>query len=104
MTTHGSIGSSTMSTFDPENEALASTRQLDQDYMIDNSALRRAFPDFSTGSTRSDISVEVGRGYQYQKVQALVDDSKSRECVGIMMLTATVCVLTGNQRELQREY
>jgi hypothetical protein len=79
MTTHGSIGSSTMSTFDPDNEAIVSTRQLDQDYIIDSTALRKAFPDFSTGSTNSDISVEAGRGYEYQKVSGLVDDSRNRQ-------------------------
>ena len=76
------------SDFDPENEAMMSTRQLDNnshqlpelrasaqkynrfnrpepDFAINTSAIRRAFPDFSQGSTSSDdgnVSIEVGRG------------------------------------------
>ena len=85
--------------FDPENEALSSTRQIDnlaqqlpelrataqkhtpifktqrkeedfaEDYAIDTSAVARAFPDFSQGSSSFDPSpkaespsIEVGRG------------------------------------------
>lgn len=78
-----------MSDFDPENEAMMSTRQLDNnnsqqlpelrgsaqkfrqpsqleaDYAIDTSALGRAFPEFSQGITSSDdgsLSIEIGRG------------------------------------------
>ena len=77
----------TVSDFDPENEAMMSTRQLDNnarklpelrasaqryqkprfpepEYMIDTSALGQAFPDFSQGEStdNSDISIEIGRG------------------------------------------
>lgn len=77
-----------ISDFDPENEAMMSTRQLDNnaqqlpelrasaqkyrrfarpepDYAINTSAIGRAFPDFSQGSTSSDdgsMSIEIGRG------------------------------------------
>jgi len=98
MTTHGSVGSSTMSTFDPDNEAIVSTRQLDQDYIIDNSGLRRAFPDFSTGSTQSDMSVEVGRGYQYQKALCQLEDSRNREFVSLHLVWAVVYMLTDPKR------
>ena len=79
----------TISNFDPENEALMSTRQLDNttqrlpelrasaqkyrrfltgpesDFVIDTSAIGRAFPDFTQGGVSSDdgsISIELGRG------------------------------------------
>ena len=78
----------TVSDFDPENEAIMSTRQLDNnaqqlpdlrasaqkysrftrpepDFAINTSAIGRAFPDFSQGDTSSDddsLSIEVGRG------------------------------------------
>ena len=80
----------TVSDFDPENEAIMSTRQLDNnaqqlpeqrasasaqkysrftrpepDFAINTSAIGRAFPDFSQGGTSSDddsLSIEVGRG------------------------------------------
>ena len=78
----------TVSDFDPENEAIMSTRQLDSnpqqlpelrasaqkysrfarlepDYAINTSAIGRAFPDFSQGGTSSDddsLSIEIGRG------------------------------------------
>ena len=78
----------TVSDFDPENEAIMSTRQLDNnlqqlpelrasaqkysrfarpepDYAINTSAIGRAFPDFSQGGTSSDddsLSIEIGRG------------------------------------------
>ena len=82
----------TTSSFDPENEALVSTRQIDNsaqklpelrasaqkhnrfsqqppqselDYAIDTSALGRAFPDFTQGGSSSDdgsMSIEIGRG------------------------------------------
>ena len=82
----------TTSSFDPENEALVSTRQIDNsaqklpelrasaqkynrfsqqqpqselDYAIDTSALGRAFPDFTQGGSSSDdgsVSIEIGRG------------------------------------------
>ena len=78
----------TVSDFDPENEAIMSTRQLDSnaqhlpelrasaqkysrftrpepDFAINTSAIGRAFPDFSQGGTSSDddsLSIEVGRG------------------------------------------
>lgn len=78
----------TVSNFDPENEAIMSTRQLDNnaqqlpelrasaqkysrftrpepDFAINTSAIGRAFPDFSQGGTSFDedsLSIEIGRG------------------------------------------
>ena len=78
----------TVSDFDPENEAIMSTRQLDNnaqqlpqlrasaqkysrftrpepDFAINTSAIGRAFPDFSQSGTSSDddsLSIEIGRG------------------------------------------
>lgn len=83
-----SFAEDTFSDFDPENEAMMSTRQLDNtterlpalrasaqkyrqytrpesDYAINTSALGRAFPDFTQAGTSSDdgsFSIEVGRG------------------------------------------
>ena len=84
----------TTSSFDPENEALMSTRQLETtaqklpelresaqkynrfsraepqsepDYAINTSAIGRAFPDFTQGGTSSDDgsqSIEIGRGHK----------------------------------------
>ncbi|KAI9715463.1 MAG: hypothetical protein M1812_005939 [Candelaria pacifica] len=85
---HGSVPDTTLSDFDPENEALMSTRQLDNttqrlpelrasakkygrynrpepDFIIDTSAIGRAFPDFTQGGSSSDgstLSIEIGRG------------------------------------------
>lgn len=79
---------STTSDFDPENEALMSTRQLETttqqlpelrasaqkysrysqeepDFAINTSTIGRAFPDFSQGANSSDddsMSIEIGRG------------------------------------------
>ncbi|MCJ1393956.1 hypothetical protein MMC18_006833 [Xylographa bjoerkii] len=79
---------STTSEFDPENEALMSTRQLETtaqrlpelrasaqkygrytqpepDFAINTSAIGRAFPDFSQGGSSSEddsMSIEIGRG------------------------------------------
>ncbi|MCJ1400305.1 hypothetical protein MMC11_003510 [Xylographa trunciseda] len=79
---------STKSDFDPENEALMSTRQLETntqrlpelrasaqkygrysepepDFAINTSAIGRAFPDFSQGGSSSEdesMSIEIGRG------------------------------------------
>ena len=82
----------TNSEFDPENEAIASTRQIDNfsqrlpelrasaqkynnyshpelDYQINTSAIHRAFPDFSQigpssgGEEERSMSIEKGRGY-----------------------------------------
>ncbi|OJD22473.1 hypothetical protein ACJ73_06176 [Blastomyces percursus] len=76
------------SDFDPDHEALVSTRQLDNnyrqplpkrakrhdaqaepesdpDFAIDTSALHRAFPEFSDASSseeEDDMSIEIGRG------------------------------------------
>lgn len=79
----------TASDFDPENEAIMSTRQLDNhsqqlpelrasaqkyrrftqttepDFAINTSAIGRAFPDFSQGGASSEedsVSIEIGRG------------------------------------------
>src|ERR1700722_16235083 len=76
---HGTVSDSTVSDFDPENEAVMSTRQLDlnlsqrlpalrdtakkygrwnggrqQDFAINTSAIGRAFPDFSQGGSSDD--------------------------------------------------
>jgi hypothetical protein len=87
---HGTISTdSTRTDFDPENdEAIMSTHQLDnnfsqrlpelrdtakkygrwaprpqQDFVINTSAIGRAFPDFSQGSSSDDSkSIEIGRG------------------------------------------
>lgn len=90
----------TTSSFDPENEALVSTRQLDHtatklpefkasaqkysrfsqpqqsdiDYAIDTSALGRAFPDFTQGGSSSDdrsMSIEIGRGLKKDSSAAI---------------------------------
>ncbi|MCJ1431845.1 hypothetical protein MMC27_001200 [Xylographa pallens] len=79
---------STTSDFDPENEALMSTRQIETttqrlpelrasaqkygrysqpepDFAINTSAIGRAFPDFSQGGSSSEdesMSIEIGRG------------------------------------------
>jgi hypothetical protein len=98
-TTHTSIGDSTMSDFDPEHEAIVSTRQLDNsdklpslqgsarksrasepDYAINTSAIERAFPEFSDISASEDeddddISIELGRGPK--KPQHRLDDSRN---------------------------
>ena len=80
---------STTSDFDPENEALLSTRQLDNttqrlpalrasaqkyksyskpepEYAINTSAIGRAFPDFSRepSSDEDSMSIELGRGHR----------------------------------------
>ena len=85
---NNSFAGDTISDFDPENEALMSTRQFENttgqlpqlrasaqkyrrytppepDYAINTSAIGRAFPDFTQGGTSSDdgsISIEIGRG------------------------------------------
>jgi Centrosome localisation domain of PPC89 len=84
---HGSIPDTTVSDFDPDNEALMSTRQLDNttnqlpelrasarkfarrnntdvDFVMDTSAIGRAFPDFTMGGSSDDgsDSIELGRG------------------------------------------
>ncbi|RFU26403.1 hypothetical protein B7463_g9927, partial [Scytalidium lignicola] len=84
---HGTVSADTTMDFDPENEAIMSTRQIDnlsqklpqlrdtakkygrwaprpsQDDIINTSAIGRAFPDFSQGDSSDDnMSVEVGRG------------------------------------------
>lgn len=91
-----------MSDFDPEHEAFASTKQLDNserlpdlpssirrhrtsprpepDYTIDTSTLQRAFPEFSEVETsgeddEDDISIEVGRGAKKQGHR--LDDSRN---------------------------
>ncbi|OJD17471.1 hypothetical protein AJ78_02444 [Emergomyces pasteurianus Ep9510] len=90
----------TTSDFDPDHEALVSTRQLDTDhrqplpkrakrhdapaepesepdFAIDTSALQRAFPDFSDASSsdeEGDVSVEIGRGGN--KHSQRLDDSR----------------------------
>ncbi|KAI9779441.1 MAG: hypothetical protein M1839_007406 [Geoglossum umbratile] len=84
---HGSIPDTTVSDFDPDNEALMSTRQLDSttnrlpelrasakkfgrhsnpevDFVMDTSAIGKAFPDFTMGGSSGDgsDSIEIGRG------------------------------------------
>ncbi|KAG8533216.1 uncharacterized protein KY384_001999 [Bacidia gigantensis] len=84
---HSESPQPTISNFDPDNEAMMSTRQLENnvhrfpdlrasaqkykrpntfepEYVIDTSAIGRAFPDFSQGDTSSNasLSIEMGRG------------------------------------------
>ncbi|KFZ14660.1 hypothetical protein V501_03133 [Pseudogymnoascus sp. VKM F-4519 (FW-2642)] len=88
---HGTVSDDSTIDFDPENEAIMSTRQMDlnisqrlpelrdtakkygrwngnrqqtNDFIINTSAIGRAFPDFSQGgsSDESSFHVEVGRG------------------------------------------
>jgi hypothetical protein len=102
MGTHTSIGDSTMSGFDPEHEAIVSTKQLDHhnqqeergsnikqyrdsmrhepDYVINTSAIERAFPQFSPGpsfeeDSDDEMSIEIGRGPNRPK--HLLDDSRN---------------------------
>ncbi|KAH8700242.1 hypothetical protein BGW36DRAFT_337616 [Talaromyces proteolyticus] len=94
-------GDSTVSDFDPEHEAMVSTRQLDNsdklpeiptrlrgrtnsldlepDYTVDTSTINRAFPQFSevesSGEDETDdFSIEIGRGV---KKQHRGDDSRN---------------------------
>ncbi|KAI9841336.1 MAG: hypothetical protein M1837_000769 [Sclerophora amabilis] len=92
----GSITDSSVSNFDPDNDALMSTRQLDDisqrlpelrasakkyirrtrpepDFVIDTSALKKAFPDFSQGGSSSDegsLSIELSRGFRKSDMAA----------------------------------
>lgn len=96
----------TTSSFDPENEALMSTRQLDNttqqlpelrasaqkyarytrpeepSYVIDTSAMLRAFPDFTQGGTSLDdgsMSIEIGRGVKDAANGAMDNPIRTRE-------------------------
>ena len=96
----------TTSNFDPENEAIMSTRQLENhsqqlprlrasaqkysrftpsaepDFAINTSAIGRAFPDFSQGGTSSDdesISIEIGRGIKKNSNGTIGKLGRSRE-------------------------
>lgn len=97
----------TTSDFDPENEALMSTRQFDMmsqklpelrasaqkynrfarqersetDFAINTSALGRAFPDFSSGGTSdgNSISIEIGRGHRNTSNGTIGKLGRSRE-------------------------
>jgi len=97
----------TTSDFDPENEALMSTRQFDMisqqlpelrasaqkynrfarqersetDFAINTSALGRAFPDFSSGGTSdgNSMSIEIGRGHRNTSNGAIGKLGRSRE-------------------------
>lgn len=100
----GSVASHTTfsdanSEFDPDQEALVSTRQFDhsnrlakqyqgafqeqqlqeeQNFAIDTSALQRAFPEFShavSSDEEEDISIEIGRGGK--KSSHRLDDSRN---------------------------
>jgi hypothetical protein len=87
ISSHGTISDeSTISHFDPENEAIMSTRQLEDnttnrlpelrdtakkfgrwnkpepEIQINTSAIGRAFPDFSMGGSSDEDSIEIGRG------------------------------------------
>jgi hypothetical protein len=84
---HGTVSDVTVSDFDPENDAIMSTRQVDlnlsqrlpelrdtakkygrwnarvPEIAINTSAIGRAFPDFSQGGSSDDsMSIEIGRG------------------------------------------
>ena len=97
----------TTSDFDPENEAMISTRQLDSnsqhlpelhvgaskssrytrslepDHAINSSTIGRAFPDFSQGGTSSEddsASIEIGRGFQKRSSRGTIGKlGRSRE-------------------------
>ncbi len=97
----------TISDFDPENEALMSTRQFDNmsqklpelrasaqkynryarqersetDFAINTSALGRAFPDFSSGGTSDEnsMSIEIGRGHKNTSNGTIGKLGRSRE-------------------------
>lgn len=96
----------TASDFDPENEAIMSTRQFDShsqqlpelrasarkysrftrsvepDYAINTSAIGRAFPDFSQGGTSSEddsVSIEIGRGVKKSSSGTIGKLGRSRE-------------------------
>lgn len=97
----------TISDFDPENEALMSTRQFDTmsqrlpelrasaqkynrfarqerpepDFAINTSALGRAFPDFTSGGTpdESSMSIEIGRGHKHGSNGTIGKLGRSRE-------------------------
>ena len=95
----------TVSDFDPENEAIMSTRQLDNnaqqlpqlrtsaqkfsrftrpepDFAINTSAIGRAFPDFSQGGTSLDDdsqSIEIGRGLKKNKEGRLNEYSSNAQ-------------------------
>ena len=96
----------TTSDFDPEHEAIMSTRQLDShsqqlpelrasarkfsrfgspvepDFAINTSAIGRAFPDFSQGGMSSDedsISIEIGRGVKRGSSGTIGKLGRSRE-------------------------
>ncbi|KAL9127426.1 MAG: hypothetical protein Q9217_003695 [Psora testacea] len=102
---HSQSSQPTLSDFDPENEAMMSTRQLDNhasklpdlhasaqrsqwpppaepDYAINTSAIGRAFPDFSQGNNSSDetsMSIEVGRGDEKGKYGTVGRLGRSRQ-------------------------
>ncbi|KAL6716485.1 hypothetical protein ACLMJK_006052 [Lecanora helva] len=103
---HSASPEPTTSNFDPENEAIMSTRQLDNhsqqlpqrlqsaqkysrrspsiepDFAINTSAIGRAFPDFSQGGTSSEddsISIEVGRGIRKNSVGTIGKLGRSKE-------------------------
>ncbi|KAJ5895119.1 hypothetical protein N7495_006810 [Penicillium taxi] len=78
----------TLDDFDPEHEALASTREMgspelpeEPDYKINSSTLERAFPDFSSddedadlSDPQSDLELELGRAAA--KAPRRLDDSR----------------------------
>ena len=101
---------STTSSFDPENEALMSTRQIENyshrlpelrasaqkygrhersevDFAINTSAIGRAFPDFTQGGTSSDessMSIELGRGTKDENNNRNKRHGASREFSSIL--------------------
>lgn len=106
-TTHTSIGDSSLSDFDPEHEALVSTRQLDNsdkvsdqqgsvqgsarknrtsprqepDYAINTSAIERAFPEFSDVESEEeeeeDDDISIEVGRGSKKPENRLDDSRN---------------------------
>jgi len=104
--TRSSMGNTTLSDFDPDHEALVSTRQLDNsepilpepgryirkpapsprnepDYAIDTSAIERAFPEFSeiesspSGGDDDDSDISIELGRGAKKVMHRLDDSRN---------------------------
>lgn len=94
---HLSDGSVPESDFDPENEAIMSTRQFDQSpvlqplrgkqflrpepaYSLDKEAIRRIIPASDEGSDLDgEDSIEIGRGRGERKRHHLVEDSRNED-------------------------
>ena len=103
---HSQSPQSTITSFDPDNDAEVSTRQIENlaqrlpelrasaqkyrkpmpakfepEYHIDTSAIGRAFPDFSQGgvSDNSNLSIEIGRGAKKGTDGSTNEDEQPKE-------------------------